>query len=278
TDLAIGLAFSSFDQHGAPSSARIPIDAIEGFDVIGFLVASPALLLIVLAVGASLAHKRRHHGGHARPGTAHAQELATADPRLLVSLHGRVLLEGSHALIRRSRRQRESLSFNGDEQASERADPTIEIGRLGALQIREEPADPGREMPLEQLAIRTGGGRKISADEPPPALAPDPGAVLPLVVAVDALEAEPRKVLAQARERPFLQETREIVRAVRQQLAAADADEEIEELALGPFDAGGRGRLGERRVRKAERARVRTYGGNTGPPAGGPCVGQRDPR
>ncbi len=30
---------------------------------------------------------------------------------------------------------------------------TVEIGRLGALEIGEEAADPGREMFVEQLAI-----------------------------------------------------------------------------------------------------------------------------
>ena len=41
-----------------------------------------------------------------------------------------------------------------------------------------------------------------------------------------------RQILAQPRQRPLVQEAGEIIGAVGQQLAAADADEQIEEFAL----------------------------------------------
>ena len=57
-------------------------------------------------------------------------------------------------------RQREGLRLDLDEHATERAYSPVEIGRLGALQIGEEAADPGREMLLEQFAIGAGGAGK----------------------------------------------------------------------------------------------------------------------
>src|SRR5262249_42070028 len=80
--------------------------------------------------------------------------------------------------------------------------------------------------------------------------------VLGLVVALGALDPEPTQVLAQACEWALVEKAREIVGAVRQELAAADADEEVEELALGALDRGGGRGLGERRMGHAERARV----------------------
>ena len=56
--------------------------------------------------------------------------------------------------------------------------------------------------------------------------------ILRLAIAVGALDAERRQILAQPRQRALVQEAGEIIGAVGQQLAAADADEQIEELAL----------------------------------------------
>ena len=63
-------------------------------------------------------------------------------------------------------------------------------------------------------------------------------------------------MFAQPRQRPLVQEPGEIIRAVGQQLAAAQPDEEIEVLALDPVRVGAARRLRERRMREAERARV----------------------
>src|SRR5690349_4147969 len=133
---------------------------------------------------------------------------------------------------RSSRRQRECFAFDADEHPTERADAAIEIGGFGALQIGEEAADPGREMLVEQFAIGAGRRRKLSADDAGHDLAQDRRMVLRLAVAVGARDAEPAQILAQPRERPFLQEAGEIIGAIGQQLAAPDADEQVEELAL----------------------------------------------
>ena len=67
-------------------------------------------------------------------------------------------------------------------------------------------------------------------------------------------------MLAQPRQRPLVQEPGEIIRAVGQQFAAAEPDEEIEELALGRVRVGAARRLRERRMREPERARVAAQG------------------
>src|SRR5262249_40828409 len=84
----------------AASSARIPVDAVVGFDVIGFLVARLALVLVALAVGTRLDAHRRRHGGGAGTCTQHAKEIATANLRLIALPHGRILL-GVHSPCRR---------------------------------------------------------------------------------------------------------------------------------------------------------------------------------
>ena len=64
------------------------------------------------------------------------------------------------------------------------------------------------------------------------------------------------EVVAQPRQRALLQEAGEIIGAVGQQLAAADADEQIEELALDLFAVGLRRGVRQRDMGKAERARI----------------------
>ena len=74
-----------------------------------------------------------------------------------------------------------------------------------------------------------------------------------LAVAFDALDAERREVVAQPRQRALVQEAGEIVRAVGQQLAAAEADEQIEEFALDLLDGRVACGFRQRDMRNAER-------------------------
>src|SRR5262245_28371554 len=59
---AASLTFSAFDQHGRLPSTRITVDAIECLDVLGFLIASLALLIVALGIGARFARQRRSRG------------------------------------------------------------------------------------------------------------------------------------------------------------------------------------------------------------------------
>ena len=64
------------------------------------------------------------------------------------------------------------------------------------------------------------------------------------------------KIVAQPRQRPLVQEAGQIVGAIGKKLAAAEPDEEIEIFALDPLGVRRARRLGERRMRQPERARV----------------------
>src|SRR5262245_8314769 len=61
------------------SSARIPVDPIEGLHVLGFLVTGLALLIVALGVGACLAGERPARGGDAGAGAQRTKEVATAE-------------------------------------------------------------------------------------------------------------------------------------------------------------------------------------------------------
>ena len=68
------------------------------------------------------------------------------------------------------------------------------------------------------------------------------------------LDAEALEIAAQPRQRTLVEEARQIVGRVGQQLAAAEADEEIEILAPDALGIGPRGGFAERRMCDAERA------------------------
>jgi len=55
--------------------------------------------------------------------------------------------------------------------------------------------------------------------------------VFGLALRIAALDAQPLKIGAQARQRALVQETGQVIGAVRQQLAPPDADEKIKILA-----------------------------------------------
>ena len=78
---------------------------------------------------------------------------------------------------------------------------------------------------FEQLAIGAFGRGKFSADDRRHDLAQRRGVIFRLGISFDALDAELRKVFAQARQRTLVQEAGEIVGGVGQQFAASDADE-----------------------------------------------------
>src|SRR6266851_3570958 len=143
-----------------PPSARITIDAVIGLDLVGFLVASLALLVVALAVGNGLGHERSHRAGR-RAGTQHTKELTTPQAQLALHFHSRAL----PSLRARSPRQRESFCFDLDEETPDSADMAVEIGSLGNRQISEEASDPRSEMLLEDLPLPLDCRRKLSADQ-----------------------------------------------------------------------------------------------------------------
>src|SRR3569833_174214 len=140
-------------------------------------------------------------------------------------------------LVRASRRQCECFGFERDQGAPEQPDAAIEIGGLGALDVAEEAADPVRHVVLEDDAVGAFRRRQRAGAEPGHDLAQDAGVIFGLGNIVGARDTDLRVVLAQTRQRPLMQEAGEIIRAVRHDLAAADADEQREELALDSVGA-----------------------------------------
>src|SRR5262249_55964197 len=67
----------------------------------------------------------------------------------------------------------------------------------------------------------------------------------------------------QPRQRPLMQKAGEIIGAVREQLAAAEPDKEVEVLALDALSAGAACRLGERRMRQSKRGCIATHTGKS---------------
>src|SRR5262249_44140973 len=136
------------------------------------------------------------------------------------------------------------------------AQSAVEVRSLRDFEVREETADPGRQVLFEQLAVGAwraaeAAGRKARHD-----LAEDGGMVLRLRLAFDALDAEPREIVTQARQRPFIQEAGEVERTVGHEFASSDADEKIEELALDPLRIRHACRLGKRPVHDPERSGI----------------------
>src|SRR5207248_3280194 len=113
----------------------------------------------------------------------------------------------------------------------------------------------------EQLAIGTRRGRQPPAGESGHDLAQDRGVILGLGPALRPFDSEPTKVLAQTCERPLMQETGNIIRAIGQEFPAPEADEEIEIFALDTPGVGAAGGIRERRVGEPERSSVAAQAG-----------------
>jgi hypothetical protein len=82
------------------------------------------------------------------------------------------------------------------------------------------------------------------------------GVIFRLAFGGDALDAEPRELVAQPRQRALVEEAGKIERGIGHDFAAADADEQLEEFALDCLDGRGRRCLAERRMGHAERRSI----------------------
>src|SRR5216683_279561 len=83
------LALCSLDQHGRLPSTRITIDAVVRLDVIGFLIARLAFLVVVLAIGLRRPHQRRRQrrAGTGRADADLAKEIAATNLGFLFVPH-----------------------------------------------------------------------------------------------------------------------------------------------------------------------------------------------
>ena len=118
-------------------------------------------------------------------------------------------------------------------------------------------------MLLEQLPVGTRRRRQLAIGEAGHDLAQDRGMVFRLALTFRPLDPESSQMHTQARQRPLMQEPREIIRAVGQEFPAPEPDEEIEIFALDTLGAGSCSGLRERGMGGAERARVAAQFGET---------------
>src|SRR5258708_6393393 len=111
----------------------------------------------------------------------------------------------------------------------------IELGAWRRLQISKEPPGPRSEMPLEDAPLAVFRCREASSREPRHDLAQNRNVILGLAVLLGPHDADLSEVAAQPCQRPLVQKAGEIVGAVRQQLAAAESDKEVEIFPLKTF-------------------------------------------
>ena len=109
---------------------------------------------------------------------------------------------------------------------------------------------------VEDQAIGIGRRRQTAVRQSRHDLAQNSGVIFRLHHALGARDADNAKILAQPRQWTLVQEAGEIIRAIRQQLAAAETDEQIEELAFDAMHVGMGGGFGERDMRHPERAGI----------------------
>ena len=126
---------------------------------------------------------------------------------------------------------------------------------MACLKIGKEARHPRCGVPLENVSVHSGstiGPRR----QPRHDLAQDRDMVLGLGLRPGPLDADALQICAQTSERSFVEKAGEVIGCLGQQLAAADADEEIEELPLDLLSIGARRRCPKLCVRKAERRRI----------------------
>src|SRR4029077_14407725 len=133
-----------------------------------------------------------------------------------------------------------------------RTNALVEFCSLHTFEISKEARHPWRDVALEYRAVRLFGCRQLTAGETGHDLAQDVGTILRLGDAFGARDVEAAQILTQARQRPFVQEASDIIRRVRQELAATDANEEIEEFALHVGRACAFGSFGQFTMRGSE--------------------------
>src|SRR5690348_5553347 len=152
----------------------------------------------------------------------------------------------------RSRGQRKSLALDLDKNPSDPRHMAIEVRSLRRFEIGKKPADPRCQMPLEHSPLRVRCGGEGTVDEARHDLAENGRVILGFRLAVDALDLEALQVLAQPRQGTLVEKSGQIKGRIGQELAAPDADEQIEEFALERRGIAVACRFGESGMRLSE--------------------------
>src|SRR5262249_47870249 len=84
----------------------------------------------------------------------------------------------------------ERLCFDLNKDAPDHTDRTIKIGRLCRFEIGEEPPDPRRQMPVEEVLLPLHRYCELARDQTRHDFAEDRCVVLGLALAVDPLDSQ----------------------------------------------------------------------------------------
>src|SRR4030095_10081810 len=99
------------------------------------------------------------------------------------------------------------------------------------FQIGEHPHRPRLEMPFEKARLFGELGLEVAACETGHNLEQNSDVIFRLAGTAGALDPERTQILAHPRQRTLMKKAGQIVGGIGQQFAAAEADEEVEELA-----------------------------------------------
>ena len=115
---------------------------------------------------------------------------------------------------------------------------------------------------LEKPLLHPNGYRELTAGHPGHDLAKRGSVILRLHLSFGAFNAKRAKILAQSRQRPFVEKAGEAVRCVGEQLATSNSNEKGGILALNRFRARSAGFSRKSQMRKAKPRRVAAKHGN----------------
>ena len=88
----------------------------------------------------------------------------------------------------------------------------VEVGSVGDRKVSEKASDPRSEMLREDLALPLDWRRKLSADKTRHDFAQNGRVVFGFTLPLDAFDAESRQILAQARQRAFVEKSGQVLR------------------------------------------------------------------
>ena len=223
----------------------------------GFFVTRLALFIVSLAV--SFGFDREWGRRRDRSTSAErTKEITTTECQLAIRSHF-VFLQVSAAA--RSGEQSERFRFDVDEQTSNCCYALVKFRLFKPLEISKKATDPRGKVFLKEPFLRVGCRGKASAGHTSHYFAKDGGVIFRFVLLFGPDDSERAQIVAQPRQRAFVQKAGEIVGAVGQQFASADTDEQFEKLAPKEFGVGFLRSLRQGRVRGSELRRIAANSG-----------------
>ena len=133
--------------------------------------------------------------------------------------------------------QLERFCLGFQEEPTERSHLTIKLCCCRSFQINEEATNPRGEMFLEKILLHSAGRWELAAGHPGHDLAKSSSVILRLHLSLGAFDTVRAEILAQSRQRPFVEKAGEVIRSVGKQIAASNSNEQGEIFARDAFCA-----------------------------------------